>query len=318
MNETSRRVAVFGGSGFIGTVLAEHLTRAGHQALILTRSRERARDVWLLPAAHCVEYDPGDAAALAAALAGCDAAVNLVGILNEKGDDGSGYRRVHVDLTRSVIDACGTAGVTRYLHMSALKAAPVATSHYQRTKGEAEMLVRGSGLEWTIFRPSLVFGPGDGLLNRFEALTRFAPVLPLACAQTRFQPVYVGDVAAAFVRALDDRRSIGQSYDLGGPAVMTLAELLDKLLTTLGRRRLVLPLGLTASRLQAEMFEHLPGKPFSRDNFRAASEDAVVTGENGFERLGIVPVAIDGMIARCLGRGGERQRYDELRRHAGR
>jgi len=319
MNEPSRRVAVLGGSGFIGSVLAEHLTRAGHLPVVLTRRRERARGVWALPTARCVECNPYDASALSEAIAGCDAVVNLVGILNERGDDGDGYRRAHVDLTRGVLDACVTAGIPRYLHMSALNAAPVAVSHYQRTKGEAEMLVRGSTLAWTIFRPSLVFGPGDGLFNRFEALTRYAPVLPLACGHTRFQPVYVGDVAAAFVRALDDRSSIGQSYDLGGPRVMTLAEMVDALLTTLGRKRLVVPLGLTASRLQAEVFEHVPGKPFSRDNFRSASEDSVVTGDNGLERLGIVPTAVDGMIARCLGGGGgERQRYDELRSRAGR
>lgn len=318
MNAQPRRVALLGGSGFIGSVLAEHLTRAGHSPVILTRSRERARATWALPGARCVECDPYDVNALGAAIAGCDAVVNLVGILNEKGDRGDGYRRAHVDLTRGVLDACAQAGIRRYLHMSALNAAPAGASHYQRTKGEAEMLVRGSTLDWTIFRPSLVFGPGDGLFSRFEALTRFAPVLPLACAHTRFQPVYVGDVAAAFVRALEDRRCIGQTYDLGGPAVMTLGEIVDKLLRSLGRRRLVLPLGLAASRVQAEVFEHLPGKPFSRDNFRSASEDSVITGPNGLEQLGIVPVAVDGMIARCVGIGGERGRYDTLRRHAGR
>lgn len=318
MKEPSRCVAILGGSGFIGSVLAEHLTRAGHVPVVLTRRREHARGVWALPAARCVECNPHDAAALRKAIAGCDAVVNLVGILNERGDDGEGYRRAHVDITRGVLDACVAAGIARYLHMSALNAAPVAVSHYQRTKGEAEMLVRGSTLDWTIFRPSLVFGPGDGLFNRFEALTRYAPVLPLACGHTRFQPVYVGDVAAAFVRALEDRRSIGQSYDLGGPAVMTLAEIVAKLLATLRRRRLVVPLGLAASRVQAEIFEHVPGKPFSRDNFRSASEDSVVTGDNGLDRLGIVPTSVDGMVARCLGGGGERQRYDLLRRHAGR
>ncbi len=318
MNEPLQCIAILGGSGFIGSVLAEHLTRAGHLPVVLTRRREHARSVWALPAARCVECNPHDPVALRKAIAGCDAVVNLVGILNERGDDGEGFRRAHVDLTRGVLDACVATGIPRYLHMSALNAAPVAVSHYQRTKGEAEMLVRGSTLDWTIFRPSLVFGPGDGLFNRFEALTRYVPVLPLACGHTRFQPVYVGDVAAAFVRALEDRRSIGQSYDLGGPAVMTLAEIVEKLLATLRRRRLVVPLGITASRLQAEIFEHVPGKPFSRDNFRSASEDSVVTGDNGLDLLGIVPTAVDGMVARCLGGGGERQRYDHLRRHAGR
>lgn len=318
MNRTPRRIAILGGSGFIGSALAERLTRAGHTLVIPTRSRERARGAWPLPTTRCVECDPYDGAALGRAVAGCDAMVNLVGILNERGDDGSGFRRAHVDLTRTALEVCAATGIGRYLHMSALNAAPAAVSHYLRTKGEAEMLVRAAPLAWTIFRPSVVFGPGDGLLTRFEALTRYAPVLPLACAHSRFQPVYVDDVAAALSRTLDHRRSFGLTYDLGGPAVMTLAEIARKVLAALGRRRVVLPLGLTASRLQAEIFEHLPGKPFSRDNFRTASEDSVVPGENGLALLGITPTALDGMIARCLGVGGERWRYDRLRRWAGR
>ena len=320
MSMQAGRVALIGGSGFIGRSISEHLDRAGLAQKILTRSREGARASWSLPGASCVECNPYDQAALTAAIADCDAVINLVGILNERGDKGSGYQRAHVDLTRIALAACSDAGVTRYLHMSALNAAPVAPSHYLRTKGEAERLVRAAppALATTIFRPSVVFGPGDGLFCRFDALLNLAPMLPLACAATRFQPVYVGNVAEAFVRALDDRRSIGQSYDLGGPAVMTLAEIVDLVVRVSGRRRLIVPLGMLASRIQAEIFEHLPGKPFSRDNFRSATQDSVLTGPNGLHAFGIEPTAVEAIIETCLHRGGERMRYDRLRRHAGR
>lgn len=313
-----RRVAIVGGSGFVGRVLCEYLTRAGIAPRIVTRSRDHARALWPLPGAQCVACNPYDGQALAGAIAGCDAVVNLVGILNEKGDRGDGFQLAHVGLTCTVLEACATAGIGRYLHMSALNAAPVATSHYLRTKGEAERSVRASACAWTIFRPSVIFGAGDGLFCRFEALTRLAPVLPLACANTRFQPVYVGNVAEAFVRALVERRTVGQSYDLGGPAVMTLADIVRTVLRATRRRRLVVPLGMLASRLQAEIFEHLPGKPFSRDNFRSATQDSVLSGPNGLDQLGITAVPVEAVIGRELLGGGERLRYDDLRRRAGR
>lgn len=318
MNHAPRRIALVGGSGFVGRHLSERLARAGLEQRILTRTREHARASWMLPGVKVVECNPYSTEALVGAFAGCDAVINLVGILNERGDRGDGFQRAHVELTRGVLEACERAGVERYLHMSALNAAPVAPSHYLRTKGEAERLVRASPLATTIFRPSVIFGPGDGLLCRFDALLALSPLLPLACAASRFQPVYVGDVAEAFTRSLGERRSFGEAYDLGGPTVMTLAEIVHAVLRATGRRRLVLPLGMFASRVQAEVFEHLPGKPFSRDNFRSATLDSVLAGANGLDRLGIEPVALDAVIGDCLGRGGERLRYDRLRQRAGR
>ena len=320
MNLNVRRVALIGGSGFVGRSLSEHLARAGIEQRVLTRNRLHARASWPLPGATCIECDPYSPAALAAAVRDCDAVVNLVGILNERGDRGDGFQRAHVELTRNALQACASSGVARYLHMSALNAAPVAPSHYLRSKGEAERLVRAApaALATTIFRPSVIFGPGDGLFCRFDALLEFSPVLPLACAAARFQPVYVGDVAEAFVRSLDHRPSFGASYDLGGPEVMTLEQIVRMVLAARGRRRLVLPLGMVASRLQAEIFEHLPGKPFSRDNFRSATVDSVLPGPNGLAQLGIAPVHVAAMLRSCLGLGGERMRYDLLRQRAGR
>lgn len=320
MNVEPGRVAILGGSGFVGRTLSEHLARRGIEQRVLTRSREHARAVWPLPGATCIECDPYDSAALRAAFTGCHAVVNLIGILNERGDQGKGFQRTHVALTRNILAACSEAGVRRFIYMSALNAAPVAPSHYLRTKGEAERLVRAAapGLESTIFRPSVIFGPGDGLFCRFEQLLRYSPVLPLACAGARFQPVYVGNVAEAFATALSDRRTVGQAYDLGGPEILTLAEIVQVVLRITGRHRLVIPLGVVASRLQAEVFEHLPGKPFSRDNFRSASIDSVVNETNGLATLGISPTPIDAIVPACLRPAGERSRYDSLRRHAGR
>ncbi len=310
-------IAILGGSGFVGSMLANRLAAAGRPVRILTRDREAARDLWLLPDTRCVAVDPYDEAALGKALAGCSALVNLVGILNERGDRGSGFARAHVALTGTALEACANAGVRRYLHMSALNAAPDAPSHYLRSKGEAERRVQAAGMvAWTIFRPSVIFGPGDGLFCRFEALLRHVPVLPLACANARFQPVYVGDVADAFVRALDDRATHGARFDLGGPEIWTLRRIVDYVIELTGRRRLVLPLGPTLSRLQAEVLEHVPGKPFSRDNLRSARLDSVCPGPNGLLALGVTPTPIAAVVPEYIGAHTERRRYDGFRGRA--
>ncbi|MSQ68799.1 MAG: complex I NDUFA9 subunit family protein [Gammaproteobacteria bacterium] len=313
-----KSIAVLGGSGFVGRALCEQLARAGWAVRVLTRARNHARELWPLPATECVECDVYAPAALAAALRGTDAVINLVGILNEKGDRGTGFQRAHVELTQCVIAACATAGVGRYLHMSALNAASGAPSHYLRTKGDAEKLVRAaSALQSTIFRPSLIFGPGDGLFVRFDQLLSLAPILPLACAAARFQPVYVGDVAAAFITALDDKSTIGQDYSLGGPAVLSLLEIVRYGVHLRGRRRLILPLGSRLSRVLAEVMEHLPGKPFSRDNLRSAALDSVLPpGVDGLRTLRIAATPLAAIVPGYLSGTGERARYDDLRQRA--
>lgn len=170
-------LVVLGGTGFVGRHLVPRLHAAGHRIDVLSRNRERHRELGVLPRVRVRSVDVHDAAALADALRGADAAINLVGILNERGRDGSGFRRAHVVLTRTLLDACARAGVTRLLQMSALRAG-AGSSHYLRTRGEAEALVRASATAWTLFRPSVIFGPGDGLYFRFAALLRLAPVLP--------------------------------------------------------------------------------------------------------------------------------------------
>lgn len=314
----ARTIVIVGGTGFVGSSLANALIKHGDRPRILTRSRARHRDLWLLPDTDLVEIDVYDQHALANACAGCDAVINLVGILNEQRDDGRGFYRAHVELTQNVLAACATAGVSRYLHMSALNAAATAPSHYLRTKGEAEQLVRAAAgtLEVTIFRPSVIFGPDDDFFNRFARLLQLVPVLPLACANARFQPVYLGDVVAVFMHALESRTTYGETYDLGGPEVWSLAQIVRYTAQLIGRRRLIIPLGPRLSRVQAELMEWLPGKPFSRDNLRSTRLDSVLTGANGVTQLGFTATAINAVVPMYLERRNERGRHYELRSHA--
>jgi NADH dehydrogenase len=273
-------VCILGGTGFVGHPLAARLVSAGHRVKVLTRHRERHRDLLVLPGLSVVEADVFQPATLLQELGGCDAAINLVGILNERGRDGHGFHRAHVELPARLVDACHGAGVRRLLHMSALGADPVhGASHYQRTKGEGERLVHASGLQVTSFRPSVIFGPGDSFFNRFGALLRRTPgVFPLACAQARFQPVYVGDVAAAYVHALERHATFGQAYELCGPHVYTLQALVEYTAQVLHLHRYVIPLSPRISYWQARLLEHVPGKPFSLDNFHSLQRDNVCTG----------------------------------------
>jgi NADH dehydrogenase len=292
-----QRLFILGGTGFVGHQLAARLTRAGHSLTLLTRHRERHRDLLVLPRLRVVEADVHDEAALERHLEGHDAAINLVGILNERGHDGRGFYRAHVDLPRKLVQACRRRNVTRLLHMSALGAdAAYGTSHYQRSKGEGENLVHATvGLQVTSFRPSVIFGPGDAFFNRFADLLRLTPVFPLACPDARFAPIFVGDVAEAFARALDNPATIGRRYDLCGPREYRFRDLIDYTARLIGRRPLVVGLPDSLSRLQANLFEYLPGKPFSRDNYLSLQRDNVCSGPIAPE-LAIVPTPLEAVV----------------------
>ncbi len=307
-------VALLGGSGFVGTVLANRLENSGAQTRTLTRNREHARGLWSLPNNTVTELDLYDEAALAHALEGCDVVINLVGILNERGDDGRGFARAHVELTERALAACLRAQVPRYLHMSALNAAPDAPSHYLQSKGRAEALVAAAPLSTTVFRPSVIFGAGDGLFSRFATLLRLLPCLPLAGATTRFQPVYVGDVVDFILHVLKQIPTAAhERFDLGGPKVWTLREIVDFTARQMDARRLIIPLPSALARLQAEVCEHLPGKPFSRDNWRSLQHDSVVTGPDVLTTVGIIPTPIDAVIPPLL---RPRDHYAALREKA--
>ena len=307
MSLPSRRICILGGAGFVGRHLSARLVAAGHRVTLITRHRERHRDLLVLPTVRLVEGDIHNLTVLRRQFQGQDAVINLVGILNERGHDGKGFTHAHVELASKVVQACRYSGVTRLLHMSALHAAPTAPSHYLRTKGRGEQLVLEAGdhfLPVTVFRPSVIFGAEDSFTNRFAGLLRSVPlVFPLACAQARFQPVYVDDVAQAFVAALDSHAAYGQVYDLCGPRVYTLREIVAYVAHVLGLRRHIIGLDRRLSWLQAALLEYFPGKPFSLDNFQSLQVDSVCNA--GFPPIfGIKPRFMEDIVPIYLNRTG--------------
>ena len=307
-------VCILGGTGFVGRHLVNRLAAEGVRCRILTRRPHRHRHVGVARGSTLVEANVHDRAELVRQFAGQDAVINLVGILNEGG--GENFRRVHYELPLSVLAACQTAGVPRLLHMSALNAdAQRGTSNYLKTKGAAEdyLHANAGGVAVTSFRPSVIFGPDDSFFNRFAALLRIPGPFPLACPKARFAPVYVGDVAEAFARALDDPGTFDQRYDLCGPRVFTLRELVDYTVEAMGERKPILELNDTLSRLQAKVLGVMPGRPFTMDNYRSMQMDSVCE-RDGLGRLGITPTDVDAIIPFVLGQRLPKQRLDSLRR----
>lgn len=294
---SSKRYLVLGGTGFIGSHLLAALADTGCRVTVLSRNREQRRGINVLPNVLTYSADVYDRATLEKYLAGHDAAINLVGILNETG--GASFTHAHVDLTATLIAACRQAGVRRIHQMSSLNAGE-RVSKYLKTRGEAEAQVRNSGLDWTIYRPSVVYGRNDGLVFRFLKLLKMGPVLPLAQPHAKFAPAYVGDVASAIERCLGERASIGRIYELYGPDVLELIDIVRAVRDTAGLRRMVLPLPAALGKLQAFAAELIPGKPFSRDNFDSLKVDSV-SDQDGFARLGIVPRRFRAMLPEILG-----------------
>jgi uncharacterized protein YbjT (DUF2867 family) len=308
-------IVILGGTGFVGSHLVPRLHADGHTIKVLSRNRELHRELFVLPRASVATTDVYDPDALRKQLAGADACINLVGILNERGSDGSGFRKAHVELTEIARAACEAAGVKRFVQMSALRAGE-GESFYLKTRGEAEARVKASRLAWTIFRPSVIFGPGDGLFFRFASLLRIAPVLPLARANAKFAPVYVGDVVEAFARAIAHPHAAGHVYELFGPRVITLGEIVRWTAEIIGKRRWIIPLPDALGAVQARVGEWLPGKPISRDNFRSLKIDSVGTTD-GLAALGIVATPMEIIVPPMLRGDGRQRRYDLFREHHG-
>lgn len=307
-------ICVIGGSGFVGRHLCQQLAAQGYRVRVPTRDRERAKALILLPTVDVVVADVQDPATLAALVQGCDAVINLVGVLHDSSGK-RGFEAAHVALARKVVAACRANKVRRLLQMSALAAATDAPSAYLRSKGQAEMIVRESGLDFTIFRPSVIFGPDDSFLNMFARLARALPVIALASPGARFQPVYVDDVAAAFVRALPDMKTFGRCYELCGPQRYTLRELVAYVGRITGHQRPIIGLNRALSYCQAYAMEWLPVKLMTRDNLRSMEIDNV--SDSAFP-FGIKPQALEAVAPMWLATRTPRARYQRFRNLAGR
>lgn len=315
------KICLLGGTGFVGRSLARRLVGLGHEVCVITRRRERKkRALLVLPTLRMVEGDVHNPALLRQQFEGMDAVINVIGILNERGRKGKGFERIHVELPRKVVNACREVGVRRLLHMSALHASADAPSHYLRTKARGEEVVHSvenTGFHVTSFRPSVIFGPQDSFINRFAQLLRVSPVFfPLACPRSRFQPVYVEDVVSAFVHSLGDHHTFGQHYDLCGPKVYSLQELVSYVAVQMGVRRKIIGLNDRLSKLQAACFELVPGKPFSLDNYRSLQVDSVC--DKGFPPIfGIEPGTLESIVPTYLMRRPARSdRYSSWRQLA--
>ncbi|TCJ16337.1 complex I NDUFA9 subunit family protein [Parasulfuritortus cantonensis] len=312
----NKNVCILGGGGFVGRHLASQLAARGWRITVPARQRQRAKDLLVLPGIEVVQTDVHDPEVLARLCAGQDAVINLVGILH--GSERA-FTAAHVELPAKAMAACQAAGVRRFLHMSALGADPASRSLYQRSKGEGERRVldlgRQYGIDVTVFRPSVIFGPGDSFLTLFAGLLGMAPVVPLANAGTRFQPVHVVDVARAFADAVGDPESHGQAYNLCGPEVYNLAQLVGLVAATLGLKRLILPLGAGASYWFARAMELKPGtKLMTRDNHYAMQTDNVCP--DGFPARFGQPRGLAASLDYL--RGGRQDQYDGYRTVAGR
>ena len=311
------RVLVLGASGFVGRSVCARLASRGIAIRALTRGLLKARPLRVIPSLEIVAGTPHDDADLARALDGVDAVVNLVGILHQSRREP--FEKVHVDLPRRLARACRAAGVRRLVHMSALHAGRDGPSQYLRSRGRGEDALReeGAGLAVTILKPSVIFGRDDSFLNLFAGLVRPLPVVPLAGAGTRFQPVWVEDVARAAAACLDDTRTFGKSYDLCGPGVYTLADIVRFVAGMLGRSRLIVPLPGWAAQAQAFVLEHLPGPVMTRDNLASMRVDSVCDCPFP-EVFGFAPAAMEAVVPEYMAAAGLRGRYADYQRRTGR
>jgi NADH dehydrogenase len=303
--QTKRTICVLGGGGFVGHHLVALLAKRGYRVIVPTRRRESIKHLAVLPSVEVIQANIHDTVTLKELLHGVDAVINLVGLLHETAAGQMDTQRVergtflyaHVELPKKILRACFAADVPRLIHMSALGADPVSRSAYQRSKaaGEEAVLENQKHLQVTVFRPSVIFGPGDSFLSLFAQLLRISPVIPLAGGHARFQPVFVGDVARAMADALERPETVGQAYNLCGPKIYTLAELIRLTARELGLRRWIIPMRQSASYWFARLMELKPGrKLMTRDNHFAMLTDNVCAQDH-HAHFG-TPTALESVI----------------------
>jgi len=297
-------VSVFGGTGFLGRRLVRRLAGEGATLRIAVRSPERARSIVEaadLDRVTVFRADVRDQASVAAAVAGVDAVVNVVSAYVEKA--GVTFESVHVQGAKTVAQQAAAAGVARLVLVSGIGADPESRSLYIRARGRGELVVRQAFPSATIVRPSAMFGPGDALFGTFADIVRLLPVVPLiGGGGTRLQPVYVEDVAEAIARMLADRGAAGQTYELAGPGVYTLRELVGFALRLIDKRRLLVPVPFAVAEIQARLFEFLPSPPLTTSQVDLLRTDNLASGAlPGFRDLNIRPKAVEDIVPTYLG-----------------
>ncbi|MDO8961560.1 MAG: complex I NDUFA9 subunit family protein [Methylophilus sp.] len=312
-----KKVTVLGGSGFVGSSLVAKLDAAGYQVTVISRRRESAKHLILLPKVQVVQCDIYDQHKLKSMLEGSFAVINLVGILHESGR--SSFEQVHHQLPRRLAQLCVELGIDRLIHMGALQAGKSAPSQYLRSKAAGESAVSefNKKLNVTIFKPSIIFGRHDSFFNLFASLVKMLPVIVLAKPDAKFQPIWVEDVTSCMVNALENTDTYSKTYELGGPQVYTFRELIQKVMTILGVSRPIIGLSDKLSYLQGFAMEFMPVKLMSRDNVRSMRVDSVTTQALAPE-LGVSLMPLEAVVPEYLTNATPRGAYDAFRSAAGR
>jgi len=308
---------VLGGSGFVGSAIVAKLDAAGYQVTVLTRRRETAKHLFLLPNVNVVECDVLDYHALNAVLRGVDAVINLIGILHQSRR--LSFNTVHHQLPAQLAKICADLGIKRLIQMSSLRADENAPSQYLRSKaaGETALKALQDKINITIFKPSIIFGRGDQFTNLFATLIKLLPVVLLAKPNAKFQPIWVEDVASCFVNSLENSDTYGQTYELAGPKVYTFRELLQQIMVVLAVKRTIIGLNSTLSYLQALIMEFLPVKLMSRDNIKSMEVDSV--SQHPLPAiLAVEPSALEAVLPEYLVDRTARGAYDRFRSVAAR
>lgn len=305
-------ILILGGSGFVGRAICSKLVAAGHSITVPTRKRDNARALFPLPSVTIEEVDASDLATLTRLVRGKDAVINLIGILN------GNFERAHVTFTETALAACKAAGVARYVHMSALGASLDAPSLYQKSKAKGEVAVRASGLDFTIFAPSVIFGRGDSFLNKFaQMVSLLPPFVPMALpgAAAKFQPVSVDDVARAFVAAIDNESTYGQRYELVGPTVYTLKALVTYVMQLAHDKHMIIGLPGFVTSMLARVLQFVPTQPLTPDNVKSMSVDNVSAAP--FPAFAGTATALEDVAPTYLGRNAIVDEFAEARERAG-
>ncbi|MEQ1767049.1 MAG: complex I NDUFA9 subunit family protein [Methylotenera sp.] len=312
-----KEICVLGGSGFVGSAIVAKLDAAGYAVKVLTRRRDAAKHLFLLPNVQVVECNVQDYQALNSALRGVDAVINLIGVLHQSRQHS--FNAMHHQLPAQLAKICVDLNIKRLLHMSSLRAGKNAPSQYLRSKGagEAALLEYQHQLNITIFRPSIIFGRGDSFINLFASLVKNLPIVVLAKPNAKFQPVWVEDVASCFVSSIENTDTYGHTYELAGPSVYRFHELVKTVMATLQIKRLIIGLNDSFSYFQALVMEFLPVKLMSRDNIRSMEVDSV--SDQPFPNaFNLVPTSLESIIPQYLVDQTPRGAYDRFRRFAAR